>query len=189
MNCGDGGCPTAAVMFGVPGIRVLGAGEVGGELHLLVETDQELDGCRSCAVVALAHRRREHLLRDAPFGHRRVVLMWRKRIYRCAEPLCPVTTFSEDHPLADQRAALTRRAITWAAEPLEHDDTTVPALARRLGVGWHTPWRAVKTEAAARAARPGRLDGVAALGVDERVWRAGRYGAGRDVTVMVDLTR
>src|SRR3954451_19082325 len=27
------------------------------------------------------------------------------------------------------------------------------------------------------------------LGVDEHVWRPGRYGAGRDVTVMVDLTR
>jgi transposase len=189
MNCSDGGCLTAAVMFGVPGIRVLAAGEVGGELHLLVETVAELEGCRSCGVVAVPHRRREHLLRDAPFGHRPVVLMWRKRIYRCAEPACPVTTFSEDHPLADRRAALTRRAITWATDALEQDDTTVSALARRLGVGWHTLWRAVRTEAAVRAARPGRLDGVTALGVDEHVWRPGRYGADRDVTVMVDLTR
>jgi hypothetical protein len=130
-----------------------------------------------------------HLLRDAPFGHRPVVVIRRKRIYRCAEPLCPVTTFSEDHPLADQRAALTRRAIVWAADALEQDDTTLSALARRLGVGWHSLWRAVKTGAAARAARPGQLDGVAALGVDEHVWRPGRYGAGRDVTVMVDLTQ
>jgi hypothetical protein len=30
MDCNDGGCLTAAVMFGVPGIRVLAAGEVGG---------------------------------------------------------------------------------------------------------------------------------------------------------------
>ncbi len=27
------------------------------------------------------------------------------------------------------------------------------------------------------------------MGVDEHVWRPGRYGADRDVTVMVDLTR
>src|SRR4051812_4232727 len=93
MNCSDGGCLTAAVMFGVPGIRVLAAGEVDGELHLLVETDQELDGCRSCGVVAVAHRRREHLLRDAPFGHRPVVVMWRQGTYRCARPACPVGTF------------------------------------------------------------------------------------------------
>jgi hypothetical protein len=56
-------------------------------------------------------------------------------------------------------------------------------------VGWHTLWRAVKVEAAARVARPGRLVGVETLGVDEHVWRPGRFGAGRDVTVMVDLTR
>jgi transposase len=189
MDCSDGGCVTAAVMFGVPGIRVLAAGEVGGELHLLVETTAETSGCRCCGVVATAHRRREHLLRDAPFGHRPVVLMWRKRIWRCAEPACPVISFSEEHPLAEQRAALTRRAIIWAADALEQDDTTVSALARRLTVGWHTLWRAVKAEAAGRAARPGRMDGVDTLGVDEHVWRPGRYGAGRDVTVMVDLTR
>ena len=153
-------------MFGVPGVGVLAAGELGGELHLLVETTRQVEGCRSCGVVAVAHGRREHLLRDAPFGHRPVVVMWRKRIFRCAEPACPVTTFSEDHPLAGHRAALTRRAITWAVDALEQDDTTVSALARRLGVGWHTLWRAVKVEAAARVARPGRLDGVETLGVD-----------------------
>jgi transposase len=74
-------------------------------------------------------------------------------------------------------------------DALECDDTTVSALARRLGVGWHTLWRAVKVEAARRTAHPGRLNGVEALGVDEHVWRPGRYGAGRDVTVMVDVTR
>jgi hypothetical protein len=58
----DGGCLTAAVMFGVAGIRVLAAGEVGGELHLLVETVERVGGCRCCGVVAVAHRRREHLL-------------------------------------------------------------------------------------------------------------------------------
>lgn len=38
-------------------------------------------------------------------------------------------------------------------------------------------------------ARPGRLDGVIALSVEEHVWRPGRFGSGRGVTVMVDLTR
>lgn len=70
MDCSDGGCPTAAVMFGVPGVRVLAAGEVDGELQLLVETTEQIEGCRSCGVVAVAHQRREHLLRDAPFGGR-----------------------------------------------------------------------------------------------------------------------
>ena len=85
--------------------------------------------------------------------------MWRKRIFRCAEPAYSVTTFSPGPPLAGYRAALTRRAIAWAVDALEADDTTVSGLARRLGVGWHTLWRAVKVEAAKRVARLGRLDG------------------------------
>jgi len=78
---------------------------------------------------------------------------------------------------------LTARAISWATDALTLDDTTVSAWARRLGVGWHTLWRAVRVEAARRVARPGRL------GVGEHVWRPGRYGADPDVTVMVNLTR
>ena len=84
---------------------------------------------------------------------------------------------------------MTRRAIVWAADALECDDTTVSALAGRLRVGWHPLGRADKAEAAHRAARPGRMDGVDTHGVDEHVWRPGRFGGGRDVTVMVDLTR
>jgi len=63
--------PTAAVMFGVPGLRVLTAERDPLGLNLTVETDQELEGCRRCGVVAVPHDRREHVLHDAPFGHRR----------------------------------------------------------------------------------------------------------------------
>jgi len=47
--------------------------------------------------------------------------------------------------------------ITWAVDAFECEDTTVSVLARRLGWG-HTLWHAAKVEAAARVARPGRLD-------------------------------
>jgi len=85
---------------------------------------------------------------------------------------------------------LTSRAIGWAVDALAHDDTTVSALARHLRVGWHTLWRAIKTEAAVRTGRPGRLQGVRTLGVDEHIWRPGRFRTReRAVTSMVDLTR
>jgi transposase len=87
------------------------------------------------------------------------------------------------------RAVLTGRAVVWATDALADDDTTVAALARRLGVDWHTLWEAVKVEAQRRLADPARLAGISALGVDEHVWRPGRFGAGRDVTGMVDLSR
>jgi hypothetical protein len=46
---------------------------------------------------------------------------------------------------------------------LAHDDTTVSALARHLGVDWHTAWDAVEAEAARRVADPARLAGVSVL--------------------------
>ena len=79
MNCTENGCLTAAVMFGVPGIRVLDADDDGRVLRLTVETVDALTACRCCGVVARAHGRRQHLLHDAPFGHRQVVVVWRKR--------------------------------------------------------------------------------------------------------------
>ena len=188
MDCSEG-CPTAAVMFGVPGVRVLAAVSEPDGLALVVETDQTVAGCRGCGVLAAAHGRREQVLRDAPFGHRRVRLRWRKRVWRCREPACATGTFTEVHELAGTRAVLTARAVVWATDALAEDDTTVSALARRLGVDWHTLWRAVKQEAQRRVDDPGRLAGVSALGVDEHVWRPGRFGAGRDITGMVDLSR
>jgi hypothetical protein len=62
------------------------------------------------------------------------------RVWRCAEPACPTVTFTEQHPLVAPRARLTTRAILWATDALAHDDTTVSALARHLGVDWHTCW-------------------------------------------------
>jgi hypothetical protein len=91
--------------------------------------------------------------------------------------------------------------VSWATNALCHDDTTVSALARHLGVDWHTLWDAVEVEASGRldtperlagcgprcrrarlaavAARRGRAgEGKAAAGP---ATRAGRCGARRDV--------
>jgi hypothetical protein len=53
-----------------------------------------------------------------------------------------------------------------SATTLGHDDTTGSALARNLGVTWHTAWTAVETEATARLAPRERLAGLKTLGVD-----------------------
>jgi transposase len=72
---------------------------------------------------------------------------------------------------------------------LSYDDTTVSALARHLGVDWHTTWDAIEIEAKARTSHPDRLKDVKTLGVDEHIWRPSRLGIDRAVTIMVDLTR
>ncbi len=111
-------------------------------------------------------------------------------------PACGVVAVGHgrrSHRLADAlaapRAKLTRRAVTWATDALVWDDTTVAALARHLGVDWHTCWDAIETEATKGLADPDRLAGVGTLGVDEYIWKPSRHGADRAVTSMVDLTR
>ena len=97
---------------------------------------------------------------DAPCFGIAVLIVWLKRVWRCGEADCPQLTWSEEHELVAPRAVLTSR-VAWATDALTHDDTTVSALARHLRVGWHTLWRAIKIEAAARTSRPGRLEGAA----------------------------
>jgi transposase len=192
-TCGAGAlwCPRADSLFNLPGMHVLDVtGGPRGELVLTVESDQAVTGCPTCGVVAVGHGRRVHRLHDAPCFATTTVVLWRKRIWRCAESACPVVTFSEGHALAAPRAKLTARAVAWATDALTHDDTTVAALARHLGVDWHTLWDAIEAEAESRLGRRERLAGVRTLGVDEHIWRPSKIGAtDRAVTAMVDLTR
>jgi transposase len=177
-------------MFGVEGVHVLDVStRDDGTVVLDVETDQTLTGCSSCGVVSVGHGRRVVGLHDTSCFGRPVLVRWRKRIWRCAEQTCPVSTWTEDHAYAARRAKLTTRAVHWATDALRHDDTTVSAIARHLGVDWHTAWNAIKAETTRRVKRPGRLKGVKTLGVDEHIWRPGLRAKNRAVTVMVDLTR
>src|SRR5215210_5501069 len=145
-------------MFDVPGMHVVDV-QIGDEqqLVLTVESDQLEHGCPSCGVLAIGHGRRVHVVHDAPCFGRVSMVRWLKRVWRCREPGCPAVTFSERHDLAAPRAVLTSRAVSWAVDALTHDDTTVSALARHLGVDWHTVWTAIKVEATKRAKRPERL--------------------------------
>jgi transposase len=176
-------------MFNADGMHVVDVRSGHRKLVITVETDADVAGCPGCGVVAIGHGRREHRAADAPCFGIPVLVVWRKRVWRCAERDCAVTTFSETHELIAPRTKLTTRAVAWATDALAHDDTTVSALARHLGVYWHTLWNAVRGEARHRTSRPERLRGVRTLGVDEHVWRPGRFGTDRAVTAMVDLTR
>jgi transposase len=108
----------------------------------------------AAGVLAVGHGRRCRVLHDAPCLGRVSVVRWLTRIWRCREPGCGTTTVIEQHPMAPPRAALTVRAVQWATDALSYDDTTVSALARHLGVAWHTAWTAIEAEAKARIAQP-----------------------------------
>ncbi len=182
----------AARILGLPGFVVLAAGEVGGELELLVETAEAVTGCPCCGVVAVAHARRAHLVRDVAFGGRPVALVWAKRVWRCEEPACRMRTWSETHPAIAPRAVLTERARVWACRTVGEDGQTVAAVARTLTVGWGAVMRAVRAYGQPLVddpADPDRLAAVTGLGVDEHAWlRANGRRHTQFATGIVDLS-
>ncbi len=91
-----------ATMLGLAGFEVLAAGEYGGELELLVQTVETVAGCPVCGVVARPHGRRTHLVRDIPAAGRPVLLGWRKRLWRCAEPECAKRTWTRPTPTSQR---------------------------------------------------------------------------------------
>jgi len=100
----------ATALLGMDGFVVGAQAECDGELWLMVETTADVVGCETCCTRAVGHGRREVKVRDLPIGDRRVVLVWHKRLWRCADADCDVKTWSEDTDAVAARAALTERA-------------------------------------------------------------------------------
>jgi len=186
-----GYCARVDTLFNFDGVHVMDVGWHGDRLRLMVETAPSVVACPRCGVLAASHGRRWRGLHDIPAFGAPVELAWRVRRYRCAEPLCPGGVFTETHELATGRARLTSRAAWWAVGCLQRDTASVAALARRLGVDWHTLWDTIKPLLHELAEDPDRLAGVTTLGVDEHIWHhTSRPGKGpKELTGMVDLTR
>ncbi len=188
-------CARVDALFNHDGVHVLDVGwrrgEEGDRLALTVETHPSLVGCPRCGVLAVGHGRRLRRLHDIPVFGSPVELVWRARRYRCAEPLCPGGSFTEGCDLAPPGALLTSRAAWWAIGCIQRDTASVASVSRRLGVDWHTLWRAIKPLLDDLAADPARYHGVEVLGVDEHIWHhTPRPGKGpKELTGMVDLTK
>ena len=116
-------------MFNSDGMHVLDVQRGHRKLVITVESDAEVTGCPVCGVVPVGHGRRRVRAADAPCLGVPVLIVWSKRVWRCAEPDCAQLTWTETHELIAPRARLTSRAIGWAVDALAHDDTTVSALA------------------------------------------------------------
>ena len=146
-------------------------------------------GCTGCGTVARLHDRRLVRVRDLPAGGRPVVLVWRKRVWRCTEAACPVSTWSEQCEQIRPRAVLTERARRQACHRVGRQGHTVAHVADDLGVGWSTVMAAVREYGQPLVDDPTRLQNVAAIGVDETAFQASN--ARRSTTFatgIVDLT-
>ena len=177
-------------MLGLPGFRLLAVSDFYGELEQAIETTRDEDFCRGCGVVARLHNRRPTWVRDLPAGGRPVVLIWVKRVWRCAEPACAVSTWSETSEQIRPRAVLTERARKEACRRIGQDAHSVAQVAQDFGVGWGTVMRAVREYGTSRIEDAARLKDVTALGVDETAFLAAN-GAHHTVFVtgVVDLGR
>jgi transposase len=185
---GQHGSASGSILLGLDGLEVTAAEVVDGEWRLGVQTTATTVGCTACGTQARVHARRTVRVRDLPIGGRPVVLAWRKRVWRCVEPACAVRTWTEQRTAIRPRAVLTERARAEACRRVGKDAHAVAAVARDLGVGWATVMRAVADHGTQLVDDPARLDGVAALGLDETSFlRATRIAPTRYVTGLVDL--
>ena len=185
-------CDRCDLLLGLPGLHLISVDRARTGFLLEVESCDPVAGCPGCGVIAAGHGRIVTSMIDAPWADRPVRIRWRKRRWICREEACPVVTFVEQDPaVCPPRGLLTMRALRWAVGQLRREHATIAGLARRLGVGWATLWRAVKPELECLAGDPTRFAGVTSLGVDEHIWHHGdvRERGPKELTGMVDLTR
>lgn len=64
-----------------------------------------------------------------PAGGRPVVLMWSKRLWRCPDPACGVTTWSEHSEVIGARSSVTERARIEISHRFGQDGGSVAELA------------------------------------------------------------
>src|SRR5215204_683028 len=187
---GQHGSASGSILLGLDGFEVTAAEVIDDEWRLAVHTTATTVGCAACGIQARLHARRTVRVRDLPIGGRPVVLAWRKRVWRCVEPACAVRTWTEQRVAIRPRAVLTERARAEACRRVGKDAHAVAAVARDLGVGWATVMRAVAEHGTQLVDDAARLEGVAALGLDETSFlKATRVAPTRWVTGLVDLER
>ena len=166
----DGSASTA--MLGLDGFVLLGVSTAFGELEQVIETTAARAWCTGCGVAATPHGHRQVRVRDLPSAGRAVTLVWLKRLWRCAEQLCPVSTWSETSEHLRPRASLSERARAEACRLVGADGLDVAAVTATLGVGWATVMRAVRDYGRPLVDDPVRLAGVVGIGVDETAFLA-----------------
>lgn len=201
-SCSAGYCGRCDLLVGFAGLHVTSVTEQTGPrggpaLEVTVESNPPGPvGCPVCGVVSPSHGRRPVTLVDSPAFGRPVILVWRKRTWRCPMEQCGAS-FTEQRPeIASPRALLTTRAAWWAVGQIRREHASVQGIARQLGCTWKTVWRTIQPLLEAMADDESRFDGVTTLGVDEHIWhhRSTRPiedgGRGpKELTGMVDLTR
>lgn len=159
------GSGDAHALLGMDDFVVLATTDEDGECFVLVETKERVVGCPSCGVIASGHGRSVVQVRDLPMAGRATRLVWRKRRYLCRDVECEKKTFTEESELVE--GSLTTRAAREICRRVGEDGHSVAQVARDYGVGWSTAMEAVRRHGVPLVEDSDRMEGVAALGIDE----------------------
>ena len=172
-------------------VRVLGIDDEANVPEVHVELEREVVGCPTCGVVAVVKDRHPVTLVDLTMADRKVVLVWNKRRFRCAEQGCPAGTWTEVEPrIAAPRLKMTDRAARWATFEVGKNGRTVAEVAEHLGCDWHTVNDAVLAYGSALIDHPERFGDVSSLGLDEHLMvKLGERRRQQFVTAIVDVDR
>lgn len=103
-------------LLGLPGFRVMAAWEFADERIVAVETTATEAWCRGCGARAGSKGRATVQIRDLPSSGKSTRLAWRKRIWRCDEPGCPVGVVA-GAPSGDRAARGADRAGPGGGRP------------------------------------------------------------------------
>jgi len=186
---GDG-TGLAEALLGLDGFRVLEVTETREEVVVGIETMATVVGCGSCGTRAEAQDRVEVAIRDLPCFGRPARLVWRKRRWRCREPLCEAKTWTETSEHLDAQVVLTRRAGAEACRQVGELARPVSKVAEEFGVCWWTVMHAVIEHGTPLVDDPARVGRVGQLGIDETSFlAANRAHATIYATGLVDLRR
>ena len=119
-------------------LRLIKCHEAGHKIVAQVETLKKSANCPTCGHPAKAKDRRNSIVQDLPVNNKRLVLMWRKRVWTCPSPQCPQNTWTETADFVSSRHALTTRAKRDLARQALLNHVPVAYLAREWNVSWAT---------------------------------------------------
>jgi transposase len=166
----------SSLLFDLPGFRVVSCEEIplqGRRVVVMQVADEH--ACPRCGVLVggKPYDVRESRIKDLPFGHRPLEVLWRKRRYRCRERRCPQRVFTERSTQVPPRCRLTARLRARLEQAASRSARALSDVAAEYGVSWWSVHRALV--AAAVEHTNVRLAPVRMLGLDETRARSVRW--------------
>ena len=119
-------------------LRLIKYHEVEHKIVAQVETLKKSVNCPTCGHPAKAKDRRNSIVQDLPVNDKQLVLMWRKRVWRCSNSQCPQNTWTETADFVSSRHSLTTRAKLDLVRQALINHVPVAQLAREWNVSWAT---------------------------------------------------